>query len=207
MDVSSIRIEDGPAIFQRILSNIIRKHKLPDFTVNYIDDILIFSKSFEEHVDHLSQLLEAIMKEGFRLKLSKCTFALDSIQYLGHIINHNSISPIKYNLNRSISRHKLKRFQKLPKKKKKITMIFTAVNAPFSNGLNERLNQTLINKIRCAINEERKRYAWTTIAHNCVEKYNETEHTVTKFSPKYLLQGEDTSTLPNELKTRNIIIF
>lgn len=44
-----------------------------------------------------------------------------------------------------------------------------------------------------------KKYTWTRIAHNCVEKYNETEHTVTKFSPKYLLQGEDTLILPNEL--------
>lgn len=67
-------LKTAPAIFQRILSNIIRKHKLSDFTVNYIDDILVFSKSFEEHVEHLSQLLEAIIKEGFRLKLSKCTF-------------------------------------------------------------------------------------------------------------------------------------
>lgn len=71
---------------------------MSDFTVNYIDDILIFPKSFKEHIDHLSQLLEAILKEGFRLKLSKCTFALDSVQYLGHIIKHNSISPIKDNL-------------------------------------------------------------------------------------------------------------
>lgn len=91
-------LKTAPAIFQRIFTNIIRKHKLSTFTVNYIDDILIFSKSFEEHISHLSQLLEAIMKEGFRLKLSKCTFALDSVQYLGHIIQHNSISPIKDNL-------------------------------------------------------------------------------------------------------------
>ncbi|KAK9886172.1 hypothetical protein WA026_015683 [Henosepilachna vigintioctopunctata] len=91
-------LKTSSSIFQRILSNIIRKHKLSDFAVNYIDDILIFSESFEEHIDHVSQLLEAIMKEGFRLKLSKCTFALDSVKYLGHIIKHNSISPIKDNL-------------------------------------------------------------------------------------------------------------
>lgn len=91
-------LKTSPAIFQRILGNIIRKHKLSDFTVNYIDDILIFSKSFEEHVNHLSKLLNAIMKEGFRLKLSKCTFALDSVQYLGHTIRYNSISPMKDNL-------------------------------------------------------------------------------------------------------------
>lgn len=82
-------------------------------------------------------------------------------------------------------------------------MILTAVNSPFSNGLNERLNQTLVNKIRCSINEEKnKKIAWTTIAHNCVNKYNETEHSVTRFSPKYLLRGEDTSVLPNELKKK-----
>lgn len=38
----------------------------------------------------------------------------------------------------------------------KIPLIFTAVNSPFSNGLNERLNQTLVNKIRCTINDKRK---------------------------------------------------
>jgi len=91
-------LKTSPAIFQRILSNIIRKHKLSYFAINYIDDILIFSKTFKEHVNHLLQLLEAIMNEGFRLKLSKCTFALDSVQYLGHVIGYNSIFPIKDNL-------------------------------------------------------------------------------------------------------------
>jgi len=81
-------------------------------------------------------------------------------------------------------------------------MVFTALDAPFSNGLNERLNQTLVNKIRCRINENDKKTAWTTIAQKCVEKYNETEHTVMKFAPKYLLEGENVNVLPLELKTR-----
>lgn len=66
--------------------------------MNYIDDILIFSKTFDEHVTHLEKLLSAIMMEGFRLKLSKCMFASDLIKYLGHIIQGNSIRPIKNNL-------------------------------------------------------------------------------------------------------------
>ena len=41
-------------------------------------------------------------------------------------------------------------------RKENIPIIFTAVNAPFSNGLNERLNQTLVNKIRCTINGKKK---------------------------------------------------
>jgi hypothetical protein len=91
-------LKTSPAIFQRILSTIIRKHKLSDFTVNYIDDILIFSRTFAEHIDHLSLLLEAILKEGFRLKFSKCNFAQDSVKYLGHIIKNDTISPLKDNL-------------------------------------------------------------------------------------------------------------
>ncbi|XP_076301757.1 uncharacterized protein LOC143219763 [Lasioglossum baleicum] len=58
-----------------------------------------------------------------------------------------------------------------------VRLIFTAVNAPFSNGLNERLNQTLVNKIRCKINEKEEKRAWTTIAGECIDRYNKTEHT------------------------------
>lgn len=83
---------------------------------------------------------------------------------------------------------------------KNTELIFTAIDSPFSNGLNERLNQTLVNKIRCKINEEGRKRAWTTIAHECVEKYNTTEHSVTGFAPKYLLEGSDISILPKELK-------
>lgn len=88
-------LKTAPAIFQRILSNIIRKHKMSEFAVNYIDDILVFSKTFNEHIQHLSKLLEAIITEGFRLKFSKCTFAANSVKYLGHIIENNSIRPLK----------------------------------------------------------------------------------------------------------------
>lgn len=91
-------LKTSPAIFQRVLSNILRKYKLTDFTVNYIDDILIFSKTFEEHVSHLTLLMEAIKKEGFRLKFTKCTFAANSVKYLGHIIQNNSFKPVNDNL-------------------------------------------------------------------------------------------------------------
>jgi len=91
-------LKTAPAIFQRIMCNIIRKHKLADFTISYIDDILIFSKSFEDHIKHLTQLFQAIKIEGFRLKFSKCSFAENSVKYLGHIIQNNSVRPLKDNL-------------------------------------------------------------------------------------------------------------
>lgn len=91
-------LKTAPAIFQRILASIIRKHNLSDFTVNFVDDILIFSQTFDEHIKHLSLLLEAISKEGLRLKFSKCAFAQDSVKYLGHILKNNTVTPLKDNL-------------------------------------------------------------------------------------------------------------
>lgn len=91
-------LKTSPAIFQRILSNILRKHGLTEYAVNYIDDILIHSPSFEEHLKHIVQVLEAIKKEGFRLKFRKCTFAASSVRYLGHIIGNNTVQPLKDNV-------------------------------------------------------------------------------------------------------------
>jgi len=84
-------------------------------------------------------------------------------------------------------------------KSKGITLIFTAVDCAFSNGLNERTNQTLVNRIRCKIYENKER-PWTSIAEECVKEYNTTIHSSTGFTPNYLLTGIDNSILPKELE-------
>lgn len=91
-------LKTAPAIFQRILSGVIRKNNLSKFVTNYIDDILIFSRTFEEHMQHLELLAQAILREGFRLKFMKCTFATNSVRYLGHVISKNSVKPLNNNL-------------------------------------------------------------------------------------------------------------
>lgn len=77
MDLFTVRIKTSPAIFQRILSNILRKHDLKDFTENYIDDILIFSESFKDHIEHIEKVLKAIINEGFRLKFKKMYICIE----------------------------------------------------------------------------------------------------------------------------------
>ena len=84
----------SPMIFQRILSGIIRKNGLRSFCTNFMDDVLIYSKTFEEHVQHIRRFLKAVQDEGFRLKMTKCRFAKRSIKYLGHVISHNTVKPL-----------------------------------------------------------------------------------------------------------------
>lgn len=76
-----------------------------------------------------------------------------------------------------------------------------AVDSAFSNGLNERLNQTLVNRIRCSQNDplSSSRRSWAVLAAQCVEQYNRTPHSVTKFSPSYLLTGNRNDLIPDTL--------
>lgn len=91
-------LKTSPAIFQRILRNALKKNDLDDFCVNYIDDILIFSRNFGEHLEHLKKSLIAIYREGFRLSLAKCNFAKNKVKYLGHVIENNVTRPIYDNV-------------------------------------------------------------------------------------------------------------
>lgn len=88
----------SPAAFQSVLAGILRRYKLDGFAVNYLDDILVYSKSFEEHLVHIQLLVDAILAEGFRLNFEKCNFATSRIQYLGHIITPGFVQPLSSNI-------------------------------------------------------------------------------------------------------------
>lgn len=133
------------------------------------------------------------------IQTSKTQIANDFIKLVKSIPETDQIGMILSDQYPGINSNEFKTFLD----EKSIPIIFTAVNSPFSNGMNERLNQTLVNKIRCKINEKEKKAAWTTIAQECVRKYNETEHTVTGFAPSYLMNGTNVKMLPSELKELN----
>ena len=79
------------------MMNRICKPYLHKFVIVFIDDILIYSKPLEDHVIHLRILLELLCLEKLYAKFSKCEFWLLEIQFLGHVINANSIQvdPVK----------------------------------------------------------------------------------------------------------------
>jgi hypothetical protein len=59
--------------------------------VVYFDDILIYSKSFLNHVSHVEQVLHILRKEKLYANLSKCNFAQNKLVFLGFVISHNGI--------------------------------------------------------------------------------------------------------------------
>ena len=64
---------------------------LHKFVLVFFDDILIYSKSMEEHVGHLETVLGLLEEHHFFIKLAKCEFVQEELEYLGHIISGNGV--------------------------------------------------------------------------------------------------------------------
>ena len=61
-----------------------------------LDDIIVYSKTVEEHTEHLSQILAALDEARIFMKPSKCAFFLDSVVYLSHVVSANGIAPCRF---------------------------------------------------------------------------------------------------------------
>ncbi|GJZ78527.1 putative nucleotidyltransferase, ribonuclease H [Tanacetum coccineum] len=83
-------LTNAPAIFMDLINRVCRPY-LNKFVIVFIDDILIYYKTQEEHVEHLRLVLELLKKEKLYAKFSKCEFWLREVQFLGHVINDNGI--------------------------------------------------------------------------------------------------------------------
>ncbi|GJW06784.1 putative reverse transcriptase domain-containing protein [Tanacetum coccineum] len=83
-------LTNAPAVFMDLMNRVCRPY-LDKFVIVFIDDILIYSKTREEHVEHLRLVLELLKKEKLYAKFSKCEFWLREVQFLRHVINGNGI--------------------------------------------------------------------------------------------------------------------
>ena len=84
-------LTNAPVAFMDLMNMIFRPY-LDQFVIVFIDDILIYSGSGEEHAEHLRIILQTLWKHRLYAKLSKCHFWLDSVTFLGHIISGEGVS-------------------------------------------------------------------------------------------------------------------
>ena len=82
-------LTNAPGVFQRLMERVLaglNPEDGPDFVVVYIDDVLVFSCTLDDHLEHLCCVIQRIHDAGLKLKPSKCRFIRDEVEYLGHLI-------------------------------------------------------------------------------------------------------------------------
>eukprot|EP00253_Pinus_taeda_P009062 PITA_09062 len=84
-------LTNAPATFMCLMNSIFHQY-LDRFVLIFIDDILVYSRTIEEHQEHLRKVLQTLQEHQLYAKFSKCDFFKEEIQYLGHVITKEGIA-------------------------------------------------------------------------------------------------------------------
>jgi Reverse transcriptase (RNA-dependent DNA polymerase) len=101
-------LTNAPSMFQALMNDVFRGF-LDDFVMVYLDDIIIYSKSEEEHLQHVETVLQKLKSHDLSRKLSKCHFNETEVEFLGHLVNAEGIK---------MQKSKVEAIQKWPRPKK-----------------------------------------------------------------------------------------
>ena len=114
---------NSQATFQRAMDKLVRmvRTKGHDGVEAYVDNLLVFSKTYEEHVATLRELFKVLMEANISLRMDKCEFAKTEMEFLGFIINGSTVRPTPENVN------KVSQFP-VPKTRKQLQRFLGVVN-------------------------------------------------------------------------------
>ena len=131
-------LTNAPSTFMRLMNHVLRAF-IGKFVVVYFDDILIYSKSFNEHLDHIHQVLAVLRAEKLYGNIAKCTFCTDRVVFLGFVVTADGIHvdeekiqaikdwPVPKNVSQVRSFHRLAGFYR------RFVKDFSTIAAPLNN--------------------------------------------------------------------------
>ena len=85
-------LQGAPATFQHLMMKVLRGIAWK-YVLCYVDDVIIFSETFDEHLKHLEEVFSRLRSAGLKLSPNKCFFAQKKLHYLGHVISKTGIEP------------------------------------------------------------------------------------------------------------------
>ena len=85
-------MRNAPVVFQSLMDLVLRGIQFK-YVMVYIDDICIFSSSFEQHLAHLREVFSRLRRANLKLHPKKCKFAVQEVNYLGHVLSPQGIQP------------------------------------------------------------------------------------------------------------------
>ena len=83
-------LTNAPAMFCTLMNKLFHLY-LDQFVVIYLDDIIVYNNSMEDHVEHLCKVFKVLRDNDLCVKREKCSFAQPTVQFLGHTISHGEI--------------------------------------------------------------------------------------------------------------------
>ena len=144
-------LTNGPPTFQRIVNQILGPNRWKHMLA-YIDDIIIYSQTFTEHLQHIQEVCSLLDDANFKLNISKCEVARTEILFLGHVIKAGTIKPDPENIRglaearEPTSAEEAFRFVKAAEYYRKFIPKFSFIAAPLHKYSPTTLNQQKMNK-------------------------------------------------------------